>query len=339
MKTWKLGMIGCGVHAKANIFSSLHMMGYPMQAVCARHLDRAQAAADRFDIPHAYDDYKQMLETEELDAAFVITEASSQAQIVKDCLKKGLHVFVEKPLGMNEKEALEIAELADEVDRKVMVGFMKRFSPSYQKLKEIMNHQEEFGTPLSFMGMFAITSGRPGWDNEIYTKVGGIHYVDLMRHLFGELEDIHGYTNSVDVEVDNVFTMRFQSGIIGSMFFGGIPAWKRHWEEICVTGVKGFAKVDNMTSLRYHYDKPVATAGARWKTLDEADVVLSPVSTSSSGGWRDLYLNGYVGELEHFFTCIEQNQRPVCDARDNVKTMALCDKIVNCFKGKDDFYA
>lgn len=333
MNELKLGMIGCGVHAKANIFSTLHMLGYQMQAVCARHRERALEAAERFDIPNAYGSYQEMLDKEELDVAFVITEASSQAEIVKECLKKGLHVFVEKPLGMNKQEAQEVAELAKIVQKKVMVGFMKRFSPSYQNLKQIMNNRDEFGTPLSFMGMFAITSGRPGWDNNVYTKVGGIHYVDLMRDLFGELQDIHGYTNSIDVEVDNVFTMRFDSGVIGSMFFGGIPAWKRHWEEICVTGTKGFVKVDNMMSVRYHFDRPVETIGARWKTLDEADVVLSPVNTSSSGGWRDLYLNGYVGELEHFFDCIRNDKTPVCDAEDNVKTMALCDEIVGCLKG------
>ena len=153
-----------------------------------------------------------------------------------------------------------------------------------------------------------------------------------MRFLFGEVIDIHGYTNSVDVEVDNIFTMRFDSGIMGSMFFGGIPAWKRHWEEICVSGTKGFVKVDNMTSLRYHYDEPVATKGSRWKTMDEKDCVLTSVNTSSSGGWRDLYLNGYVGEIEHFLDCLLNDKQPICNARDNVKTMALCDKIVACLK-------
>lgn len=332
MKDLKLGMIGCGVHAKANIFSTLHMLGQPMQAVCARHLDRAQAAADRFDIPNAYDDYKVMLEKEDLDVAFVITEASSQANIVIDCLNAGLDVFVEKPLGMNEEEAQKVADLSVKTGKKVMVGFMKRFSPSYMKLKEVMNNTEDFGKKLSFMGMFAITSGRPGWDNNVFTKVGGIHYVDLMRDLFGELVDINGFTNSVDVEVDNIFTMRFDSGMIGSMYFGGIPAWKRHWEEICVSGTNGFVKVDNMMSVRYHYDKPVETQGPRWTTLDEADVVLTPVSTSSSGGWRDLYLNGYVGEIEHFLDCIVNDKQPITNAVDNVKTMALCDKIVACLK-------
>ena len=332
LQNLKLGVVGCGVHSTANILSTLHLLRQPIQAVAARHIEHAQDAAERFGIKHAYSSYREMLDKESLDAVFVITSADSQADIVKDCLNSGAHVFVEKPLGMNEAAALEVANLADDLSKKVMLGFMKRFSPSYVKMKEIMSNTPDFGKALSFMGMFAITSGRPGWDNNVFTKVGGIHYVDLMRFLFGEVIDIHGYTNSVDVEVDNIFTMRFDSGIMGSMFFGGIPAWKRHWEEICVSGTKGFVKVDNMTSLRYHYDEPVATKGSRWKTMDEKDCVLTSVNTSSSGGWRDLYLNGYVGEIEHFLDCLLNDKQPICNARDNVKTMALCDKIVACLK-------
>lgn len=332
LQNLKLGVVGCGVHSTANILSTLHLLRQPIQAVAARHIEHAQDAAERFGIKHAYSSYREMLDKESLDAAFVITSADSQADIVKDCLNSGAHVFVEKPLGMNEAAASEVANLADDLNKKVMLGFMKRFSPSYVKMKEIMSNTPDFGKALSFMGMFAITSGRPGWDNNVFTKVGGIHYVDLMRFLFGEVIDIHGYTNSVDVEVDNIFTMRFDSGIMGSMFFGGIPAWKRHWEEICVSGTKGFVKVDNMTSLRYHYDEPVTTKGSRWKTMDEKDCVLTSVNTSSSGGWRDLYLNGYVGEIEHFLDCLLNDKQPICNARDNVKTMALCDKIVACLK-------
>lgn len=332
LQNLKLGVVGCGVHSTANILSTLHLLRQPIQAVAARHIEHAQDAAERFGIKHAYSSYREMLDKESLDAVFVITSADSQADIVKDCLNSGAHVFVEKPLGMNEAAALEVANLADDLNKKVMLGFMKRFSPSYVKMKEIMSNTPDFGKALSFMGMFAITSGRPGWDNNVFTKGGGIHYVDLMRFLFGEVIDIHGYTNSVDVEVDNIFTMRFDSGIMGSMFFGGIPAWKRHWEEICVSGTKGFVKVDNMTSLRYHYDEPVATKGSRWKTMDEKDCVLTSVNTSSSGGWRDLYLNGYVGEIEHFLDCLLNDKQPICNARDNVKTMALCDKIVACLK-------
>lgn len=328
----KLAVIGCGVHSTANIISTLHYLKQPIAAVCANHMKHAEATAKQFGIDKAYDNYHLMLQMEKPDAVFVITDRETQSVITKDCLLFGCDVFVEKPLGMNEAEAREIHEIAVKTGNRVMVGFMKRFSPSYLKMKEIMNKDAEFGKALSFMGMFAITSGRQGWDDNVYIKQGGIHYVDLMRFLFGEPTEVIGFTNSVDVEVDQIFTMRFDTGIIGSMFFGGIPAWKRHWEEMCVSGVKGFVKVDNQLSVSYHFDKPVETKGARWKTLDEVDSVVTPVSTSSSGGWRDLYLNGYVGEIEHFIDCVANKKTPICDSEDNIKTMIFCDKILASLK-------
>ncbi len=336
MDKLKLAVIGCGVHSKANIISTLHYLKQPIVAVCANHIEHAADCASQFGIPKAYDSYLEMLEVEKPDAVFIITDRNSQATITKDCLKAGCHVFVEKPLGMNAEEAESVADLARKLNKKVMVGFMKRFAPSYCKMKEIMENRECFGDVLSFMGMFAITSGRPGWDDNVYIKQGGIHYVDLLRFLFGELIDIHGFTNSIDVEVDEVFTMRFDSGVIGSMFFGGIPAWKRHWEELCVSGRSGFVKVNNMMNISYHFDQPVVTKGSRWKTMDEMDTVITPVCTSSSGGWRDLFLNGYVGEIEHFIDCVINDKVPICDAADNVKTMAFCDSIVSCLKPKMD---
>lgn len=324
----KIGMIGSGVHAKANIYASLRLLGIPIQAVSTRHMDKSQSVMREYSIEGAYDDYTQMLKSEKLDAVFVVTDAYSQADITKECLNAGVNVFVEKPLGMSVAQAQELAELSARNGKQVMVGFMKRFAPSYKIQKQIMNDEVEFGAIKSFSGMFAITSGRSGWVDEVFLKVGGIHYIDLLREFFGEPVDVTGYTNSVDVKVDQVFSLRFQSGVIGNMFLAGLPAWKRHWEEMTVTGERGFVKVDNMLSVRYHYDKPVATVGPRWQTMDEEDRVLTPVSTSSSGGWRDLYLNGYIGEIEHFLDCVINNREPLTSAHDNVKTMMLCDTIL-----------
>ncbi|MDD6879845.1 MAG: Gfo/Idh/MocA family oxidoreductase, partial [bacterium] len=122
MEALRIGMIGCGVHAIANIYSTLHYLGQPIAAVAARHLDRAQVAAERFGAPHAYDNYHHMLAKEKLDAIFVVTDQYSQASITMDCLRAGVNVFVEKPLGMSVVEAQKVADLERETGLKVMVG-------------------------------------------------------------------------------------------------------------------------------------------------------------------------------------------------------------------------
>lgn len=322
----KIGFVGAGVHARANIYTSLQLLDMPIHSVCTRHMETAKKAAHYYQAKNAYDDYEEMLKKEDFDAVFVVTNKDTQANITKTCLKAGANVFVEKPLGMNEKEAQEVADLSKKTGKQVMVGFMKRFAPSYTRLKDIMNNTERFGKKMSFRGMFAITSGRPGWDNEVFLKVGGIHYVDLLRFLFGEAVDVFGMTNSEGVLVDQLFSLRFENDMIGSMFFGGLPAWARHWEEVTVSGINGFVKVNNMVDVEYHFVDPDVKPS--WKDLNLEDRVQTPKNTSSSGGWRDLYLNGYVGEVEYFLDCVISGGEPICSAFDNVKTMRLCDTIL-----------
>jgi predicted dehydrogenase len=330
MNSLKIGFIGCGKHATANIYPSIRLLGANITSVAAQHMDRAAATAKEFHAERAYDNYREMLK-EDLDAVFVITQGEKHAEIVKDCLLAGKHVFVEKPLGLNEREASEVAELAVKTGKQVMVGFMKRYASSYMQMKNLMNRTDDFGKVVSFGGMFGITSGRKGWGDEVFLKFGAIHYVDLMRYLFGEAEEVCGFSNSHEEEVDQVFTLRFANGTIGNMFFAGLPAWRRLWEEITVTGIKGFVKVDNLARVTYHFDHP-SDAKVRWQVMDEEDRVLNTVTTSGSGGWQHLYLNGYVGEVEHFLQCVKENKEPDCSAQDNVKTMALADRILNAIK-------
>jgi predicted dehydrogenase len=47
-----------------------------------------------------------------------------------------------------------------------------------------------------------------------------------------------------------------------------------------------------------------------------------------SGGYRDLYLRGFVGEIAHFMNCCQEGRTPGSSGRDNVKTMELCDRIL-----------
>jgi UDP-N-acetylglucosamine 3-dehydrogenase len=100
MNDVRIGIIGAGKHARANIFPSLKLLQQPVACVCSQHLDRAESAAREFQAGRPYSNYSEILEKEKLDAVIVAT-GIEHARIVEDCLKAGLHVFVEKPLGLN----------------------------------------------------------------------------------------------------------------------------------------------------------------------------------------------------------------------------------------------
>ncbi len=330
MHQLKVSFIGCGKHAKANIYPSVQVLGVPIDSVCARHMERAEATGRQYNANKAYDDYREMLAKNKPDAVFVITSGDQHATIVQDCLRAGVHVFVEKPLGWNAPEAARVAELSAQVGKYVMVGFMKRFAPSYRVLKQLMSDENNFGEPLSLAGMFGMRSFGP--DIESYLKFNAIHYIDLIRYLFGEVRGLTGFSRTPDAGVAQVLAFISEKGQIGTLFFAGLPSWERHYEELTITGTRGYAKVENMTKVVYHLQKEVAKNVPRWQAMDEEQVSLASIDTSSSGGWQTLYLNGYVGEIKHFLDSVAEDQEPICSAADNVRTMALCDRILGLFK-------
>lgn len=331
MREIKIGFIGCGKHATTNIYPSVNLLGYPIACVCAKHIDHAEATAKKFQAARAYDNYHTMLTKEKLDAIFVITQGEHHAEIVKDCLNAGIHVFVEKPLGLNEKEAAGVAAVSKETGKHVMVGFMKRFAPSYTEIKRVMK-EKSFGNVLSFYGMFGIGSRMEG--NRNYLLNMAIHTIDLIPFLFGEIKTVIGLENSEKEYIDQVFNFVTNNGTIGTLFFAGLPSWNRHWEELTVTGTHGFVKTENMTRVSYHFHKEFDKTIPRWQAMDEHDEILSSVTTSSSGGFQDLYTNGYVGEIRHFLESVEADKTPSPSAFDNVKTMALYDRMLTVLQKK-----
>lgn len=146
----KICVIGNGVHATKNIIPSLKEIGVSISAIASEYLKDE----DTFDGIKSYFDYKDMLESENPEIVVLCKTAEKQYEIAKYCLNFSIEkLFVEKPMGMNVSEAKELEELAEKNNCKVMVGFMKRYSPCYQKMKEIIN-KPEFGKVKQFNADF-----------------------------------------------------------------------------------------------------------------------------------------------------------------------------------------
>lgn len=312
----KICMIGNGVHARQNIIPSLRELNIVIDAIASEYLDNQK----EFDGIKCYPNYKEMLEKEKPNIVLVCKTAEKQYRIAKDCLNFGIEkLFVEKPMGMNSNEAKELQELADSKNCQVMVGFMKRFSPCYQKMKEIIN-KAEFGKVKQFNAEFYITSGRTGWTNEIFLKKGGIHFVNILLWFFGEVEQVKTYSNSIDNNVSLTSLIKFKNGVVGNINFVGLTSWKGKRERITVTGENGYVYNDSVREIHYHLDQNI-TISNRWQTIDEEESVIKPYLTSTSGGVQDLYLHGYIGEMKEFINNDNWNSA-------NVATMELIDLIL-----------
>jgi myo-inositol 2-dehydrogenase/D-chiro-inositol 1-dehydrogenase len=107
-----------------------------------------------------------------------------------DSLNAGKHVFIEKPIGMDVKECLEIKAVADKSNKQFFVGFMRRYDPSYIEAKRRID-AGEIGTPILYRGY----SWDPVWVAEYLAKRAeqngcwfldmGVHDYDIARWFLG----------------------------------------------------------------------------------------------------------------------------------------------------------
>ncbi|MEC0234998.1 Gfo/Idh/MocA family oxidoreductase [Paenibacillus kribbensis] len=326
----RLCFIGAGFHASTNIYPAVIGAGAEIQAIATRDINRSKAALQRFGssgIP--YDNYKTMLEQEDCDGVVVVAQAADHPSLVLDCIQAGKHVFVDKPLGWNAEEAAQIADAAEAAGVVLMVGFMKRYAPVYVKLKELIEGGS-LGAARSFQAKFLVDSTLFCKTGEDFMKLAAVHMVDLVRYLFGEAVQVTGFANDNGEFISHTISLKFENGVVGSVYFAGMTVWTRESEGITVTFDHGFATADEVNTLIIH--KSENHAELPWKSLAESDTVLTPSASAMSGGYRDLYLRGFVGEIVHFMECCKEGHTPYSSGRDNVKTMELCDRILTALQ-------
>jgi predicted dehydrogenase len=84
-------------------------------------------------------DYRQLLKREEIDAIIVsTTPESTHYPFTRDCLLARKHTFLEKPMGLELKEADELIRLAREQRLRLTIGYTQRFNPKYAYVKQCL---------------------------------------------------------------------------------------------------------------------------------------------------------------------------------------------------------
>ncbi|NMA83375.1 MAG: Gfo/Idh/MocA family oxidoreductase [Epulopiscium sp.] len=190
-------MLNVGIIGSGNI-SNFHMKGYlelpnvKVIAVCDIDEKRAQAYAEKYNIPHVFTDYNEMLKLEELEAVSVTTWNNGHAPISIAALKAGKHVLCEKPLAMNAKEAQEMVDAAKESNKILMVGFVRRFEEKANLLKKAVEDGDLGDIYYAKTGYVRKWGNPGGWFADKKRSGGGpvidlgVHVIDLVRYITGK---------------------------------------------------------------------------------------------------------------------------------------------------------
>lgn len=188
-------MVGLGKMGvlHAGIVNSIS--GVSVTAICEK--ESFLTAAAKALLPKriaVYKDHERMMAEEQLDAVFITTPISTHVSVASDLIRSNtdLNVFVEKPLAASYEEAKAACEAATHSRGVHMVGFQKRFSPVFQKAKQLLEQNIQ-GAPIFFRGYcFSSDVLREGSAWRFRRNAGGVlldsapHLLDLLIWFFGE---------------------------------------------------------------------------------------------------------------------------------------------------------
>ncbi|NCV20395.1 MAG: gfo/Idh/MocA family oxidoreductase [Chloroflexi bacterium] len=129
MQSIGFAVFGYGFMATAHIEALQALPGARVVVVCGPRLDRAQAVATEFGVPHATTSADEALAIAGVDAVVVDTPDVFHHDLVMAAARAGKHVFCEKPLATALADAREMADAVRRAGVRSMMGFSTRFSP------------------------------------------------------------------------------------------------------------------------------------------------------------------------------------------------------------------
>lgn len=297
-----MGVIGAGLFGKALLIPALSKLSdVRFHTLSTSSGTNAYHTAKKYGFENATSDYRMIINNEEINSVVILTPHSLHAKMVVECLQAGKHVFVEKPLCINEEQLKEIKDIYSSVMKEqqyapfLMVGYNRRFSPHTEKLKSFISNRKD---PL--MIHYRVNAGFVPPEHWVHSEEEGggriigeiCHFIDLMIYLTESLplqvyaERVSG-NNKTIVNDDNVaILIKFKDGSVGNIFYSasGDKAFSRERVEVYSEG-KTLIIEDFKNSLFW-----LTGRTKRFKTLNQEI--------------------GYREELNHFIDVIKGNEKP-----------------------------
>lgn len=330
MKQLKTGIVGLGRLGKIHAGNLAYRIpGCTLTAACSLMQHELDYARDELGVQDTYNNFDDMLKNADIDAVAIVTTSGEHCRQLTAALDAGKHVFCEKPLGVTVNECLAAEKAVEKhADKVFMLGFMRRFDPSYVYAKMKID-EGSIGEPylvkatgvdpLKFIEgslKFAGTSGGLFIDM-------AIHDIDLMRWFLGsEPKTVYALGGNFGfpqfAEVDDAEAgcalYKFENGAMGTIHTGRTAAHGYHIETEIV-GTKGSIRIS-----------PVPQKNLAILYTDQG------VVTECVEAFPERFAEAYLAEMQEFVRCVLHDRKPDVTVYDGTRSTEIAFATTESFK-------
>lgn len=323
MDKFRIAIAGAG-----NIAQNAHLPAYMKRddveivAICDLNLERAQDAAKKFGIPHAFGSAKEMIRDVECDAVDICVWNRSHMEVAVLAAEAHRHILCEKPMALNVQHAQAMRDAVHKTGITFMMAMPRRFMPEVQYVEK-MAREGKMGDMYYARTSMIRRRGTPlGWFTDT-AKSGGGPVIDIGVHAIDCAWFMLGRPKPVRVSASTSYA-------IGDYKTKGVSRWVA-----LDSDVTAFDTEDSTTGV-FHFENGASLAFDVSWALNLADSDVTTVAGSLAGAKLDLTGNpkhaltiygeaeGYLTdnqptflktdmfeeEIDYFLTCLREHKSP-----------------------------
>ena len=308
----KVAVVGSGYWGK-NLVRNYHQLG-ALELIC----DKNEAVLAQF--KEQYPDIgtclalNDILSRPDIEGMVIATPAETHFRLAQEALLAGKHVYVEKPIVLEEKEAIELIALAKSQNRILMVGHLMQYHPVFVKLKELAT-TGELGR-INYIYSHRLNLGKIRREENILWSFAP-HDISMILSLAGEAPENVSATGGyyLHKKIADVTTthMEFPSGLQAHIFVSWLHPFKE--QKLVVVGDKKMAVFDDTQPWE---DKLLLYAHQiNWQNN-------MPVPQKAEAERESIpHAEPLKLECLHFLECIATGKQPVTDGSEGLQVLKI----------------
>ncbi len=237
MRTIRWGIIGCGdVTEKKSGPAFSKARNSELVAVMRRNGALAQDYARRHGVARWHDDADAIIEARDIDAVYIATLTDSHREYTLRCAAAGKPVYVEKPMGMDPAQCVEMIDACRKASVPLWVGFYRRALPRFLAVRDLVQAGAIGDVRMANARVMQrlpddsqFEGGRVPWRVNPALSGGGFffeaccHTFDFLDFLLGPVTDVAALSGNqagrYDAEDVVASACRFESGAYGTGTF------------------------------------------------------------------------------------------------------------------------
>jgi predicted dehydrogenase len=321
LKEIKVGVIGCGYWGPNLIRNFNENYHTDVKYACDLDPERLERITLRYPSVIPTKNYNDLLRDKDLQVVAVVTPVHTHHRFVKEALEAGKHVFIEKPLAANSREAEEIVSLSQKKNLILFVDHTFIYTGAVRKMKEVIS-SGEFGD-IYYFDSVRVNLGLFQSDVNVVWDLAP-HDISIMDHLISEkpmnVAAVGGSHTDNGIEDIAYVTVKFDNGLIAHFHLNWMSPVKIR--RIIIGGSKEMMVFDDLDPAEKIkiYDKGIILTKADKKLIYQ-NIIQYRIGDMYAPKIDNTEALKVV--IDHLVDCITNKKNPITDGESGMRVVKI----------------